>query len=213
MSEVKQRIRAMSSYSVFQEIEGVKLNQNELPSDIPEKIKEEIFIRLKLTPWNRYPPNQPEILTTAIAMYTQFHNEGIMLGNSSNELIQTVIYSLCDSGDKILTVTPGFSIYHRVSSVMNIETIAVPLNTDFSFDVSAILRQSKKVKLIIIASPNNPTGTVIGLNDIQRLAEESGSLVVIDEAYYEFYGNSALQLLNQYKNLVVLRTFSKALSY
>jgi histidinol-phosphate aminotransferase len=211
MIEVKKSIKAMSSYSVPQEIDGVKLNQNESPKDIPSTIKDEIFRRLKSMEWNRYPSNQPDSLLKNIAAYTQYPELGIMLGNSSNELIQTVIYSLCDSGDKILTVIPGFSIYPRVSTVMNIETIGVPLNKDFSFNVTAILRQSKKAKLIILATPNNPTGTIIDLKDIKKLIEESPSLVVIDEAYYEFYGTSAQQLLEKFDNLILLRTFSKAL--
>ena len=213
-TKIKKNIRGMKAYFVPQAFDGVKLNQNESPLDIPKELKEEIFRRLEETQWNRYPEDFPGALIKRIAAYTNFPEEGIMAANSSNELIQTLIYASCDTGDQILTVTPTFSVYGMAASVMNIETLAVPLKADFSFDVPAIIKkigESKQLKTVILASPNNPTGTVLGIDEIKAIAKKTSGLLVIDEAYFEFYGESAQSLIETYDNIVVLRTFSKAL--
>lgn len=213
-TKIKKNIRGMKTYFVPQAFDGVKLNQNESPLDIPKELKENIFRRLDETQWNRYPKDFPGVLTRKIADYTGFPEEGILVANSSNELIQTIIYACCDSGDQILTVTPTFSVYRNTASVMNIETLTVPLNADFSFDTPAIIKkigESEKVKAVILASPNNPTGTVLGIDEIEAAAKKTPGLLVIDEAYFEFYGESAQSLIEKYGNIIILRTFSKAL--
>jgi histidinol-phosphate aminotransferase len=133
------------------------------------------------------------------------------VGNGSNELIQTLIYAVCDSKDQILTVRPGFSIYKRVSSIMNIKVKEVPLKHDFRYDGDDILEKSKDVKMIILCSPNNSTGTVLKTKDIERIAQNFQGMVAVDEAYYEFHKKTAQKLIKKFNNLVILRTFSKAL--
>lgn len=224
---IKDNIRAMPAYSVPQVFNGIKLNQNESPSDLPPVIKQAIFERLSACEWNRYPLDDAGQLIAEIAAYTGFPSESIMVGNSSNELIQALIYSCCNTGDAILTVSPTFSVYSRAAAVMNIETVTVPLKEDFSFDVPALLEavnnlavpnregpvteKKSPVKIIFLASPNNPTGTVLEMKDIETICANTSSLLVMDEAYYEFYGESALELVDKYPNLVIMRTFSKAL--
>jgi len=213
-TKIKENIRVKKAYSIPQVFDGVKLNRNESPLDIPKDIKKEIFRRLDEFQWNRYPEDFPDSLLQRIAAYTNFPVKGIMAANCSNELIQTVIYACCDTGDQILSVTPTFSVYEAAASVMNIETLTVPLNADFSFDVPALIKkigESKKLKAVILASPNNPTGTVLGIEEIEAIAKKTPGLLVMDEAYFEFYGESALSLIETYGNIVVLRTFSKAL--
>lgn len=211
---IKDNIRRMNAYSVPRVFDGAKLNQNESPVDIPREIKEAVFKQLEKTRWNRYPDDPPETLIRKIAAYTDFPEEGIMAGNSSNELIRTIIHACCNSGDRLLTVTPTFSVYRRVASVMNIDAVTVPLDAGFSFDVPAIIEKlgnSKRIKAIFLASPNNPTGTTLELDDIERIAAKTPALLVMDEAYFEFHGVSAQSLVEKYENVVILRTFSKAL--
>jgi histidinol-phosphate aminotransferase len=98
---------------------------------------------------------------------------------------------------------------------MNIVTLQVPLNKDFSFNVTAItgmLKEPNRVKAVILASPNNPTGTVLELEEIETIVGNTTAVVVLDEAYFEFYGGSAQSLLAKYENIVIFRTFSKAFS-
>jgi len=208
---IKDNIKAMDAYSVPVQFDGIKLNQNESAEDVPPAVKDEILRRLKKSAWNRYPVMVPEALIRKISEYTSFPVEGIMVGSGSNELIQSIIYGCCNSGDCLLTVEPTFSVYQRAADVMKINRIAVPLNEDLSFDIPALLGRLDEVKLVILASPNNPTGTVPALADVREIAQRLKGLLVVDEAYYEFHGESAQQLIRSCPNVVVLRTFSKAL--
>jgi len=208
---VKPAVRESEPYLVPQEFDGIKLNQNEAPWDVDPDLKEEILKRMMAMPWNRYPLDPPLALVEKIARYTRFPSDCIMAGNSSNELIQVLISAMCNTGDRILTVSPTFSIYSRAASVMNIDTVAVPLREDFSFDVPALLDQINTVNAVILASPNNPTGTMLEMEEIESILQNTKAAVIMDEAYFEFCGQSAQALIPKYPHLAVLRTFSKAL--
>lgn len=211
MKGIKEAVLKIGSYSVDQDISRIKLNQNESPVDIPTEIKEEVFKKLKDVRWNRYPIAAAHSLIERISGYTGFPSSGIIVGNGSNEMIQALVYAICDSGDRILVVQPGFSIYKRVASVMNIAVVEVPLKDDFNFEIESIIEKGKKAKLIILASPNNPTGTALKVVEVERIARNFDGIVAVDEAYYEFYKETAQGLLGDMDNIVILRTFSKAL--
>ncbi len=211
MSPVKRAVRLLEEYAVCQDPCPVKLNQNESPLDLPPELKQAALARLSRVPWNRYPAAAAAGLTERLSDYAGFPADGILVGNGSNELIQALITAVCDSGDALVTVSPGFSVYKRVGAAMNVRALEVPLREDFSFDVEAIIERGRAARLVILASPNNPTGTVLGLDDIDRLAGSVAGLVAVDEAYYEFHGQTAVPLIAGRENLVVLRTLSKAL--
>ncbi len=211
---IKEKVRRLSAYSVPQVFEGIKLNQNESPYDVPLEVKKKIWNGLRTKQWNRYPQSDSEGLVDALSRYTGFPVGGILVGNSSNELIQTVIGACCCAGDAIITVSPTFSVYKRVADTLEAETAEVELNEDFTFNVEALLemaRKKKRAKIMLLASPNNPTGTVMSLADVEKLAQKLTFLLVLDEAYLEFHGQSAQGLISKYPNIIVLRTFSKAL--
>ena len=211
MKGIKKAVLGIDVYSVNQDFSKVKLNQNESSIKIPVKIKEEIFRRIKDLDWNRYPSKTADSLIEKIADYTDFAPSGIIAGNGSNELIQTLIFATCNSGDKILVVKPCFSIYKRIASIMNIDVIEIPLKDDFSFDVEAIIEKGREVKLIILDSPNNPTGKALKIKEIDKIAINFDGIVAVDEAYYEFHKQTAQESINKLQNIVVIRTFSKAL--
>lgn len=210
MIRVKDTVRNLPPYVVPGAGFRVKLNQNESPFDIPADLKQEITQRLMERQWNRYPDNFGDPLKEKLADYLGFPAAGIVVGNSSNELIQAVIYSLCDTGDRIVVTDPGFPIYKRVASVMNIGVTEVPLRNDFSCDTAAIIAASAGSQLVILASPNNPTGAVLTVEDIAGIADAIDGVLVVDEAYYEFCKQSAQNLITSYNNIIITRTFSKA---
>jgi histidinol-phosphate aminotransferase len=212
MNFLKKHIHQLPAYRVPQTPDCTKLNQNESPYDIPQDLKERICVDLGARAWNRYPQDECLSLLNSLSRYAGLPAAAILVGNSSNELIQTVIYSACDSGDGILVVRPTFSVYRRVAAIMGVKVVEVPLNRDFSFNTEAIIGKMQQVKMVILASPNNPTGTVIPLSEIAQLTQLFKGLVVVDEAYFEFHRQTARDLIDKYSNLVVLRTFSKALS-
>ena len=211
MNNIKKNILDLDEYSVTQDLNCIKLNQNESPDDISHTIKSEVLKKLKTCVWNRYPDGSAQSLRVKVADYTGFPAEGIVIGNGSNEMIQTLIYALCDSGDSMVTVNPGFSIYKRTASIMNIAAREVQLRNDFSFDVDALIAAGKNARVMLLASPNNPTGTILSQDEIKQLAENFPGLLAVDEAYFEFSRETAQALIHELDNLVILRTFSKAL--
>lgn len=210
MRNLKTVLTELDTYYVLQDGDVIKLNQNESPYDVPSELKAEIQEKLQIASWNRYAELRPRALMNAISEYTKYPADGIIPGNGSNEMIQTLMNAFCYRGDKILVVTPGFSVYPRFAKIMGLDVIAVPLLEDFSFDVPQIVEQSEDAKLLFLANPNAPTGTILTMDQIEEIAQNITGVLIVDEAYYEFYGHSAQSLLDKYDNIVVIRTFSKA---
>ncbi len=209
---IRKAVCDLNAYIVDQTYTVAKLNQNECPFDIEEKLKNEICKRVSKVPWNRYPDSECTVLRNRLSDYTNHPSDGIVLGNSSNEIIRMVYSACCRSGDKVVISEPGFVVFKRTCQIMGLDAIEVSLTEDFNFDVDEIIRSAQNAKLIITASPNNPTGTWLSMADIEKIAGSVDCIFALDEAYFEFFGQDASNLLHKYKNLVVIRTFSKALS-
>jgi len=211
MRVIKPNIQRLTDYAVEQGLTRVKLNQNESPFDIPDFLKEQILNRMTVTSWNRYPPGRATALIRAISDYTRFPASGIMVGNGSNEIIQTLIYSTCDTGDQILLVKPSFSIYKRIASIMNIDVMEIPLLKDFQFDIPSLIEAGQNAQILMLSTPNNPTGTTLQPDQVKEIAANVPCLVAVDEAYFEFSQKTVQPFLEGADNMVILRTFSKAL--
>ncbi len=189
----------------------IKLNQNESPYNIPENIRNIIINKLKTKEWNIYPDFTPESLYKKVAKYLKIKKENILIGNGSNEMIFTILAATLESGKRVIIPEPTFTVYKLIASNLNADIKTVSLNKDFTFNVDLILNESRYPgSVTIIASPNNPTGTYIPYNDLKKIIKASGGIVVVDEAYIHFGGKSVLDLINEFQNLIILRTFSKA---
>jgi histidinol-phosphate aminotransferase len=156
----------------------------------------------------------PTSLIERLSEFSGWQSEGILVGNGSNELIQAVLMVSVAEGKRVLISEPTFTLYRQVATVLGGEVISVPLTAQLTYDVNALTDaiESLKPDVSIICSPNNPTGCAIGRRDLASLLEMTEGLVVVDEAYHEFAGRTAVPLLQNRKNLVVLRTFSKAMA-
>src|SRR5262249_18348889 len=141
--------------------------------------------------------------------------DGVLVGNGSNELIQALLMVTVGPTKRVLISEPTFALYRQVATVLGGEVESALLTPELTYDVAALLKtiQERQPDVTILCSPNNPTGCVIEAADLRRLLEASRGLVVIDEAYHEFARQSVVPLLDDYKNLVVLRTFSKAMAF
>jgi histidinol-phosphate aminotransferase len=210
MKYIRKSIQELKEYSVPQDKYEVKLNQNESPYDVPKDLKEEIIKRMMNTDWNRYPSRTAIPLVEAISEYTNFPKRGIVAANASNEIIQAIFQAICDAGDKLAAISPGFAIYPYLSQIMDLNLAEVPLLEDFSFDVPAIIKEGKDAKLVVLALPNNPTGTTISNEQIEEIAQNINGIFVVDEAYFEFSKKTAISLLDKYDNIIIIRTLSKA---
>jgi histidinol-phosphate aminotransferase len=214
LDNIKTPVRRLRPYSLRWEPAEVKLNQNENPWDMPIDIKQETFKRLEERAWSRYPEFVPSSLIERLAEFSGWTADGILVGNGSNELIQALLMATVGEGSRVLISEPTFTLYRQVVTVLGGEVVSVPLSPKLAYDVQALkaaIKLSKPV-VTIICSPNNPTGCTIAEPDLVSLLELSNGLIVVDEAYFEFADETAVSLLDRHDNLVVLRTFSKAMA-
>lgn len=214
LENIKSCVRQIRPYSLRFEPAGIKLNQNENPWDMPIEIKQETFRRLQDRAWSRYPQFVPSSLIERLAEFSGWSPDGTLVGNGSNELIQALLMVTVREGKRVLISEPTFALYRQVATLLGGEVVSVPLSPELDYDVQALRAATESIKpdVTIICSPNNPTGCSISQPDLVSLLEASTGLVAVDEAYFEFSGETAVSLLKQHKNLVVLRTFSKALA-
>jgi len=200
---VRENVKNLTPYSCardeFKGQEGIFMDANENP-----------YGRL-----NRYPDPYQKELKKAISEYNGIPEDMIFLGNGSDEIIDLCFRVFCRPGiDKILTFTPTYGMYEVSASVNDTEVVKVPLNGSFQIDSRNVkpLLSDKKLKLIFICSPNNPTGNCMDYADVEYIISSFNGIVVIDEAYIDFSDNpSFMKLIDKYPNLIVMQTFSKAL--
>ena len=188
----------------------VKLNQNENPYDWPASLKQAVFERVRDLAWNRYPPFVPAQFVAQVARYIGVDSQQVLVGNGSNELMYATFACVLEPGKKLVLTQPTFTLYALLGKLFGAQVVDVPLDSDLRFDVAGLEKAACDAALVVIASPNNPTGSVIDPTDLEHLVASNSALFVVDEAYFDFHGESALELTRTYRNVVVLRTFSKA---
>lgn len=192
---------------------NIMLNNNESPFDLPYSTKKRLISKINNgNIFNHYPDPNANLLRQAIADYCNVGPDNILVAPGSDELIRMIVNTFVDKGEYTLCPTPSFDMYSIYTKMMGGKPISVKLSRDFSYDIDTFLsRGSKyKAKIAFICNPNNPTGTVTAIKSIENLAKNFDGVVVIDEAYYEFYGKTMIDLIYQYDNVILLRTFSKA---
>lgn len=212
LEKIKPEIRKMKSYSAPPQGKVVaKLNQNENSFELPDSLKECILREIQYASWARYPEYDHIGLRSKLAERFSINPEQIILSNGSNGLIYALMSALISPGDGLLYAPPSFSLFQVAAEIHQARLIPVPVNTDFSLDADSILRSVTDSKLAVFSSPCNPTGVLMKQELIRDLVETSNGFVLIDEAYGEFTDKTVIPLIEEYPNLVVLRTFSKAL--
>jgi len=209
---VKPAVRSLAAYHLEPHRAPVKLNQNENPHDLPDDIKREVLARLAERPWCRYPDFVPAALRSALAAHVGWGADGILVGNGSNELIQALLAVAVAPGTRVATLDPTFSLYGLLVGVFGGRLHKVPLRADLAFDMPALAGAVEEADVTIVCSPNNPTGRQLPRADLLALLARARGLVVLDEAYVEFAPDCLTDLVPRFRNLVVLRTFSKALA-
>ena len=191
--------------------EIVKLASNENP--LGPSPKAVAAMRDALDRAHFYPDGGGWALRTAIAEKLGLTRENVVLGNGSNEIIEFIGHAFLRPGDEVITARHAFAVYTLMAQLFGAKTIEVP-DPGFTHDLNAMLAAvSWRTRQIFIANPNNPTGTMVGQQEIDdfmgRVPEEV--LVVFDEAYYEFLDNppNVLKFVRDGRNVVIMRTFSK----
>jgi len=211
---IRPAVRGESEYLVDTppDIE-VKLNQNESPYDLPADLKDELLAAFADVAFNRYPSEQPGRLRRALAEHDDVPPESIIVGNGSNEITYTFGLAFLDPGTSMVLPRPLFSLYDKVARLQDAALTSVPPREDLRFDTDGLVDavRSTDARLTVLATPNNPTGRAMTLAEIERVAAASPGVVVVDEAYVEFNSEpSAVELMDEHPNVMVLRTLSKA---
>lgn len=194
----------------------VKIDANESPFELPEKIRMKLADYFTKGPeLNLYPDTNSNELRKVLASYWDIDYDGVIVGSGSDQLIQAITNVFVGKGDKVVCPEPTFDMYRFYTAIAGGIVIKIPLKEDkgFVYDINEFIETSNKenAKVVFLCSPNNPTGGLIPLGDIEKIAKAlSKSIIVVDEAYAEFSRETAISLVKRYNNLIVLRTFSKA---
>ena len=214
LRHVKPAVRALRPYTLAARPAVVKINQNENPYDLPAALKRRVLDEAATRPWSRYPDFDPRELLEALARFARWRTDGILAGNGSNELIEALLMVTVGAATPVIIPEPTFSLYALLTGVLCGHAVRVPLGPAFEYDADALMRAQRehRAPVVIVCSPNNPTGTALAPDEVARLCRESDALIVVDEAYHEFAGQSVVPLLHDHSNLIVLRTFSKAMA-
>jgi histidinol-phosphate aminotransferase len=210
---IKSQVLDVPAYTLSAFDAEIKLNQNENPFDFPEDLKEETCRRYCARKWSRYPDFVPDSLRLQLAEFAGWKKDGVLVGNGSNELLQACLMVLIKSRTRIAIPAPTFTVYRLISRILGATVIDIPLNPDMSYNVEALISKSNEsgASALIINTPNNPTGSILSEDDLKLIMEQFPGHVLLDEAYYEFWGHSAINVLESYPKLIITRTFSKAM--
>lgn len=210
MDLVKDSIKNLKKYNTSKSQYKIKLDANEGQCSLFQDIYKD-FANLDM---NLYPDNEACNLKEEIKSYLGVNPSNIVVGNGSSEMIDIVIKTFADKDEFVLSFTPTFSMYSVYSQMHSAKFVGVECNEDFSVSIEKLIKKSKEIKpkVIFLCNPNNPTGYLLTKTDIKQVLDNTNSIVVVDEAYMEFAKESMIDEINNYNNLIVLRTFSKAFS-
>ena len=214
LRHIKPRVRSLGAYTLKHYQPRIKLNQNESPYDVPAPLKGRIMELLAQRPWNRYPPFVAESFIAAVSEAHGWPESGILVGNGSNELIQAVLAVTVRPGVSVVIPEPTFTLYRLMTEVGGGDVVSVPLDDELRFDVDAIVAAARESEaaVVVLCTPNNPTGSALTVEEILRVHDATDALILLDQAYVEFGGGDAIPLLEGRPRLIVLRTFSKAMA-
>jgi len=184
----------------------IKLDANENPYGCSPRVR----TALENYPYiNIYPDSAQTELRELLSGYVGLPQGHLVAGNGSDEIIDLILRSFLIPGDEVVIAVPTFDMYRFCTEVCRGKVVNVPRKNNYEVDVAAMKAAvTARTRVIFITSPNNPTGTIITPKDILEILQ-TGLPVVVDEAYYEFSGKSVVNLVPEYPNLMVLRTFSK----
>jgi histidinol-phosphate aminotransferase len=215
---VRQSVEEIAEYKPGKLIKGaIKLSSNENPlGPSPEVVRavaealETGELNLSIYPWAR----NEEALKDEIARYVDVDTSKIVIGAGIDGVMDTIAKIFLDKGDEAIIPIPTFSLYESLVKIAGATAVYLPRNPDANYGIPAldiIAASNDKTRMIFLASPNNPTGNRITGDDVRTLAESvPKAMIAVDEAYVEFAKKSLVKVVNDYENVLVLRTFSKA---
>jgi histidinol-phosphate aminotransferase len=208
---IKEEVLAQKAYAVENTVCPVKLDANENPLAIPGSLREPFAARIASVSLNRYPEAGSPAPAARFAKAFGVGKDQVMLGNGSDELIQILCSAVARPGAEVMIPIPTFAMYRIAAQNAGLKVAAVPLDGEFDIDLAAMRERmvAHPPALTFLAWPNNPTANCFRRERIEAILREWPGIVVVDEAYFHFSGQTFLPLLGRHENLVILRTLSK----
>jgi histidinol-phosphate aminotransferase len=213
MYELTKKLKKIDSYEPVEMDFKIRLDANESPFNVTKEMADEIAEAVRKIPFNRYPDPYACGVRKAFAKANNLPYEYITAGNGSDELISIIASCFLEKGDRILTLTPDFSMYAFYSKLYELDVRILSKDENYNtINVSEIIDycNNQNIKALIFSNPCNPTSLGIKKSEIIRLLKNVFCLVIIDEAYMDFWDESVLSEVQNFDNLIVLKTCSKA---
>ena len=210
--ELRDDLAGMKPYRAPQVDAPVRLNTNESPWPPPEGFLKDLAERIARAELNRYPDREARALREALGARFTWPGDGVWVANGSNEIIQTVLLAFGGAGRSALAFPPTYAMYAHISAVTATAYIERPVDEPWTLepDLVATAVAEAEPAVTFVCSPNNPTGTAQSLDVVRAALDAGRGIVVVDEAYGEFGGESATAILARNDRLAIVRSFSKS---
>lgn len=211
MYQLNRKIKNLTPYEPISGVYDIRLDANECPVNLPEDIRSQLQKRLDEIAFNRYPDPMATALVNSFSEYYGLDAATVTAGNGSDELIFLLESAFLEKGDRMLVVSPDFSMYNFYSAICEVECDTFYKNEALDIDVDALIDRINRdnITCVVFSNPCNPTGRGIVRAEAERLVSSVNALVVLDEAYMDFWTESLLDRVGAYDNLIILRTASK----
>ncbi|HRT82261.1 MAG TPA: aminotransferase class I/II-fold pyridoxal phosphate-dependent enzyme, partial [Oscillospiraceae bacterium] len=210
---LNEKLRGMKAYEPIEGSYRIRLDANEsfiLPDD---ELEDAISEAVNTLAFNRYPDSAAAKLCSLAAEFYGVKAENVTAGNGSDELIGLILSAFLQKGDKVISFSHDFSMYSFYAHLVEADLIEIEKNADFTVDFDKVskIANEEKARIIIFSNPCNPTSLGVDSKTIEKLIKSVNALVVLDEAYMDFFGDSLSSKIDDFDNLIVLRTMSKAM--
>ncbi|HVS62583.1 MAG TPA: histidinol-phosphate transaminase [Thermoanaerobaculia bacterium] len=211
---VRQELRTLDEYGLELTDCRHKLDQNEVPWDLPARFKREAARRLLARNWARYPDFHADVLRRRLAELHGWQAAGVLVGNGSNELLGVALEALAGPGTEVLGAEPTFGLYEMMARRSGARMRFLPPAEHLGLPIQALRAEIERDprRPLLLCSPNNPTGAAATPEQVEALLAALDAPLLLDNAYGEFCRWDYRPLLRRHRHLVVLRTFSKAWS-
>lgn len=209
--QIPERVRRLQAYDPSTGAYPVRLDANESFFPLGPELMAEVLEAVEKVEFQRYPDPYAAELCAAAADFFGVKPEEVVAGNGSDELIMLILSAFAGRDRKVLVSEPDFSMYRFYSEIYELQCVSMDKKRG-SVDIDGLLRASREedAAVVIFSNPCNPTGCGVKAVDVLRLCRESGALVVVDEAYMDFWSESILKDVAGLPNTLVLKTCSKA---
>lgn len=210
--ELNEKVKNLKPYDPICGDFEIRLDANESFIQPTFEIMQSITNAVSNVDLNRYPDSTANDVCEQFAKLYDIPKELVVAGNGSDEIISVIMTAFLQKGDKVITLTPDFSMYNFYASLVECECIGFTKEEDFNVDFDKLISKinSTNARMVIFSNPCNPTSVGFLASDVKKLIENTNALIVLDEAYMDFWNQSLICDVQNYDNLIILRTCSKA---